>query len=73
MPYSGDELEAWCRNSDLANFKRPRAYVFVQAIPKSPVGKILRRLLVAGDYQPERGGPDVPVSHAGTTVTEETS
>jgi 2-furoate---CoA ligase len=28
-------------------------YVFVVEIPKSPVGKILRRLLVAGDYQTE--------------------
>lgn len=46
----GDALDAWCRGSELANFKRPRAYIFVEAIPKSPVGKILRRLLVAGDY-----------------------
>ncbi len=45
-----DDLDAWCKQSDLANFKRPREYVFVQAIPKSPVGKILRRLLVAGEY-----------------------
>ena len=48
-----ETLDAWCLASDLAPFKRPRAYVFVQEIPKSPVGKILRRLLVAGDYQPE--------------------
>lgn len=46
-------LDAHCRESELANFKRPRRYVFVAAIPKSPVGKVLRRLLVAGDYQPE--------------------
>ena len=46
-----DELDAWCRQSGLANFKRPRAYIFIEAIPKSPVGKILRRMLVAGDYQ----------------------
>lgn len=50
---SADELDAWCKSSDLANFKRPRDYVFVEAIPKSPVGKILRRLLVAGDYVAE--------------------
>ena len=37
----------------LANFKRPRRYVFVDAIPKSPVGKLLRRKLVAGEYEPE--------------------
>ncbi len=46
-----EELDAWCRQSGLANFKRPRAYIFVDAIPKSPVGKILRRMLVAGEYQ----------------------
>ena len=40
--------------SGLANFKRPRRYVFVETIPKSPVGKLLRRLLVAGEYEPER-------------------
>jgi len=53
-PVTGEELDAYCRNSALANFKRPRQFVFVEAIPKSPVGKILRRLLVAGEYQPEQ-------------------
>jgi 2-furoate---CoA ligase len=47
-----DELDAFCRNSGLANFKRPRRYVFVAEIPKSPVGKLLRRKLVAGEYEP---------------------
>ena len=46
-----DALDAWCRRSDLAAFKRPRRYVFVTDIPKSPVGKILRRMLVSGDYR----------------------
>ncbi|HLI27158.1 MAG TPA: long-chain fatty acid--CoA ligase, partial [Chloroflexota bacterium] len=47
------ELDAYCRASpDLADFKRPRRVVFVRAIPKSPVGKILRRLLLAGEYEP---------------------
>ncbi|MGO9518216.1 MAG: AMP-binding protein [Candidatus Korobacteraceae bacterium] len=50
---SKEELDQWCRRSSLANFKRPRAYVFVDAIPKSPVGKILRRQLVQGDYSLE--------------------
>ena len=40
-----------CRTSGLANFKRPRRYVFVETIPKSPVGKLLRRKLVAGEYR----------------------
>jgi len=47
------ELDAWCRGSGLANFKRPRDYVFVREVPKSPVGKILRRKLVAGEYEAE--------------------
>jgi 2-furoate---CoA ligase len=47
-----DELDAFCRASGLAGFKRPRRYVFVKDIPKSPVGKLLRRKLVAGDYEP---------------------
>jgi 2-furoate---CoA ligase len=47
-----DELDAFCRSSGLANFKRPRRYIFVSEIPKSPVGKLLRRKLVAGEYEP---------------------
>jgi len=48
-----DELDAFCRASGLANFKRPRRYIFVTEIPKSPVGKLLRRKLAAGDYTVE--------------------
>jgi 2-furoate---CoA ligase len=51
------DLEAFCRESGLANFKRPRRFVFVDTIPKSPVGKLLRRLLVAGEYDAERRPP----------------
>jgi len=56
-PVSEQDLEQFCRNSGLANFKRPRRYVFVDALPKSPVGKLLRRQLVAGDYQSEHAPP----------------
>jgi 2-furoate---CoA ligase len=52
-PVTVEELDAHCRSSGLANFKRPRRIVFVEAMPKSPVGKLLRRKLVAGDYLPE--------------------
>jgi 2-furoate---CoA ligase len=45
-----DELDAFCHKSGLAGFKRPRRYIFVADIPKSPVGKLLRRKLVAGEY-----------------------
>ena len=43
-------LDQHCRASALPNYKRPRDYVFVKAVPKSPVGKILRRMLVSGEY-----------------------
>ena len=54
-PVTEEVLNTWCLDSDLAPYKRPRAYVFVAEIPKSPVGKILRRLLVAGEYEAEAG------------------
>ena len=44
-------LDEHCKRSDLLNCKRPREYVFVREIPKSPVGKVLRRKLVAGEYE----------------------
>jgi 2-furoate---CoA ligase len=50
---SEQDLDKYCRESGLASFKRPRRFVFVDSIPKSPVGKLLRRLLVAGEYQVE--------------------
>ena len=52
-PVEADDLDAFCRSSGLAGFKRPRRYVFVTEIPKSPVGKLLRRKLVAGEYAVE--------------------
>jgi acyl-CoA synthetase (AMP-forming)/AMP-acid ligase II len=43
---TADELDAYCLASDkLARFKRPREYRFVSELPKSPSGKILRRML----------------------------
>jgi len=48
---SAEQLEAHVRAAGLANFKRPKEYVFVERIPRSPVGKILRRELRAGNYK----------------------
>jgi 2-furoate---CoA ligase len=56
-PVAEADLDEHCRASGLANFKRPRRIVFVDEIPKSPVGKLLRRKLVAGEYQPESSPP----------------
>ena len=40
-----DELDRHCLASPLARFKRPREYRFVDSLPKSPSGKILRRVI----------------------------
>jgi 2-furoate---CoA ligase len=50
---TSEELDAHCRSSGLLNFKRPREYVFVRDVPRSPVGKLLRRKLVANEYELE--------------------
>ena len=48
---TAEEIDAYTRTStNLARFKRPRNIIFVQELPKSPVGKILRRKLMAGEY-----------------------
>lgn len=42
----------WVREeSGLTAYKRPKRVVVVDAVPKSPVGKVLRRQLVAGEYE----------------------
>jgi len=46
-----EALDAWCLKSELAAFKRPREYVFIKEVPKSPVGKILRRKLIDGEFE----------------------
>jgi 2-furoate---CoA ligase len=53
VPVEADEFDQFCRSSGLANFKRPRRYVFVNDLPRSPVGKLLRRKLVAGEFEVE--------------------
>jgi acyl-CoA synthetase (AMP-forming)/AMP-acid ligase II len=38
-------LDAHCRASTLAAFKRPRAYFFVESLPRNAAAKVLRRIL----------------------------
>lgn len=38
-------LDAHCRASTLAAFKRPRAYFFVDTLPRNAAAKVLRRIL----------------------------
>ena len=46
---TAEELDAFCLESAaLARFKRPREYRFLDELPKSPSGKILRRKLREG-------------------------
>ncbi|WP_027408791.1 fatty acid--CoA ligase [Anoxybacteroides tepidamans] len=43
---TAEELEQFCKNSDrLAPYKRPRAYYFVEALPRNASGKIQKFLL----------------------------
>ena len=48
---TAEALDKWCLDGPLARFKRPRAYVFVEQIPRSASGKLLRRLLREGQYK----------------------
>jgi 2-furoate---CoA ligase len=65
-PVNDAELDQFCRTSGLAPFKRPRRYTFVNDIPKSPIGKLLRRKLVAGEYEIEK--TDVSSHKNGTSA-----
>ena len=50
------DLDAYClASADLARFKRPRCYHFPDTLPKSPSGKILRRLLREQEVEPAGG------------------
>ena len=40
-----EELDRFCRDSTLANYKRPRAYLFFDEIPRNAANKVLRRVL----------------------------
>jgi acyl-CoA synthetase (AMP-forming)/AMP-acid ligase II len=41
---TAEELMEYCR-AKLASFKRPRSVVFVDALPRNPMGKVLRKAL----------------------------
>jgi long-chain acyl-CoA synthetase len=48
------ELDALCL-SEIARFKRPKDYVFIDALPKNNYGKILKTELRAADAKREKG------------------
>jgi acyl-CoA synthetase (AMP-forming)/AMP-acid ligase II len=41
---TSEEIIEYCR-SRLAGFKRPRSVVFIDALPRNPMGKVLRKKL----------------------------
>jgi acyl-CoA synthetase (AMP-forming)/AMP-acid ligase II len=51
-PASAQELMAWVAGR-VASYKRVRQVEFIDSIPKSPAGKILRRVLVERDASPD--------------------
>lgn len=67
---TADALDAHCRASTLAAFKRPRAYFFVDALPRNAANKVLRRILrdqalkareaAAGNYRALGAAADKP-------------
>ncbi len=48
---TNEELDAFCRER-LAAFKIPRIYAYRESLPKSAVGKVLRRQLLAEEPRP---------------------
>lgn len=45
-PVSSEELDAFFLASELADFKRPRSYFFLDELPRSAVNKVLRKPLI---------------------------
>ncbi len=67
-PVEAAELDQFCRASGLASFKRPRRVIFVEDVPKSPVGKLLRRKLLRGSLP--AGGCLFPVATGHACMTD---
>ncbi|MDP6693324.1 MAG: hypothetical protein QF444_03275, partial [Phycisphaerales bacterium] len=42
--FDEQSLRSWCRDR-LASFKVPRAVILLEALPRNPTGKIMRRKL----------------------------
>ena len=42
---TAEEIDAHCRGSALARFKRPKAYYFIENLPKNAADKVVRHSL----------------------------
>ena len=46
------DIDEHCKvQSDFSDFKRPREIIFIKKVPRTASGKILRRILRAGEYE----------------------
>jgi acyl-coenzyme A synthetase/AMP-(fatty) acid ligase len=45
---SADELDSFWKEGALADFKRPRTYQFVTALPRNAMGKLVRQSVAEG-------------------------
>ena len=75
VPKCGETIErteiiAWCRGR-LANYKVPRQVEFREELPKTLVGKILRRTLRAEEVERLRSYPYPSPEHDEQPETEE--
>jgi long-chain acyl-CoA synthetase len=53
---SAQDLKEFCRTR-LASFKRPEEIEFIDALPKNPLGKILRKELHAREQERSQARP----------------
>jgi len=54
LELTAESLDRHCRESgELAAFKRPRRFVFLEQLPSNPSGKVLRRQLLAEHSPPQ--------------------
>ena len=54
-----EEITEYCR-AKLAKFKVPKLVEFRSELPKSPIGKVLRRVLVEEEKQKQKGDRTPP-------------
>ncbi|MGE5148085.1 MAG: AMP-binding protein [Candidatus Eiseniibacteriota bacterium] len=59
QPVTAAELDAHCRASPLAGYKRPRGYMFMDTLPKNAANKVLRRLLRDTGVKARQGEAEV--------------
>ena len=64
---TADEIKAFCKER-LASYKVPTHYEFRKELPKTTVGKILRRELVRQHKETGEGSTAVPDSPVHTTT-----